>query len=117
MPNPIKNQVYLKHAVHLKVSFKWALNKQAGEASTLGKDPGVIGFENPVLGRCFTQRCGPLVDSLLVIISKLDVEHVVQTPPGADVDASSRYPSSHGGTFGASSRKHFPPSSPLRFCQ
>jgi hypothetical protein len=69
MPNPSKNQVYLKQAVHLKVSFKWALNKQAGEASTLGKNPGVIGFENPVLGRCFTQCCGHLVDSLLVIIS------------------------------------------------
>lgn len=90
MPNPIKNQVYLKHVVHLKLSFKWALNKQAGEASTLGKDPEVLGFENPLLGRCFTQRCGPLVDSLLdIIISKLDVKHVVQTPPGAEVDASS----------------------------
>jgi len=78
----------LKHAVHLKPSFKWALNKQAGEAYTLGKDPGVMGFEKPVVGRCSAQPCGPLVDLPAVIISKLDVGRVAQTPLGAKVDAS-----------------------------
>jgi hypothetical protein len=41
----------MKCAVHLKPNFKWAPNKRAREALTLGKDVGVMGFENLVVGR------------------------------------------------------------------
>lgn len=44
---------HLKHTIHLELSFKWALNKRIGEATTLGKDPEiVVGFGSPVVGRC-----------------------------------------------------------------
>lgn len=50
MVNKYKDQP-MKCAVHSMPNFKWALNKRAREASTLGKDLGVTGFENLVVGR------------------------------------------------------------------
>lgn len=81
----VKNQKvqslqHLKCMVHLKSSFKQAMKKWAGEASTLGKDPGVVaGFESPWLGRCSAQPCGPLVDSPAVVVSEMDDESCVDS--------------------------------------
>lgn len=67
---------HMKRVVHLKPSFKWALNKRVGKASSSGKDLDVeAGLESPMVGSvvlCSAQPCGPPMDSPAAFISKID---------------------------------------------